>query len=162
MNGRHSRKDTYMTTIAHHRQAFTKLALVVMTAVAAATGLPAAAHADESYYFQSPSGNVGCSLNPGGASCEIKDYTWFIPPPPDYFVGGRGNVFILTRGNAPVPGVWHSDHQFPDGSPTLDYGQSRTAGTITCKSASESAGMTCTDSSTGHFFRVSRESYQVG
>jgi hypothetical protein len=151
-----------MTTMAYHRQALTitKLALVAMTAVAAATGLSTAAHADESYDFQSPSGNVGCSLNPGGASCEIKDYTWFIPPPPDYSVGGRGNIFILARGSAPVAGVWHSDHQFPDGSPTLDFGQSRTAGTITCDS--ESAGMTCTDSSTGHFFRVSRESYQVG
>ncbi|AKK30316.1 hypothetical protein AB431_07505 [Mycobacterium sp. EPa45] len=126
----------------------------------AAAVLPAAAHADESYTFESPSGNVGCSLNPGGATCEIKSYTWFIPPPPDYFVGGRGNVFLLTRGAEPVAGIWHSDHQFPDGSPTLDYGQSRTAGTITC--TSENTGITCADSGTGHFFRVSRETYQVG
>jgi len=26
----------------------------------------------------------------------------------------------------------------------------------------EPTGMTCTDSGTGHFFRVSRESYQLG
>ncbi|ORV46226.1 hypothetical protein [Mycobacterium conspicuum] len=151
-----------MGTLAYHRQALTimKLTLVALTAVAAATGLSTAAHADERYDFQSPSGNVGCSLNPGGASCEIKDYTWFIPPPPDYTMGGRGNVFLLARGSAPVAGLWHSDHQFPDGAPTLDVGQSRTAGAITC--VSESAAMTCTDSSTGHFFRVSRESYQVG
>jgi hypothetical protein len=151
-----------MTTKSDHRHAMTitKLALVALSAAAAAIGLPAAAHADESYDFRSPSGNVGCSLKPSGASCEVKDYTWFIPPPRDYSVGGRGNIFLLTRGSAPVAGIWHSDHQFPDGTPTLDYGQSRTAGTITCDS--ESAGMTCTDSSTGHFFRVSREAYQVG
>ena len=142
----------------------TNLALIATATVAAAIAIPATAQADPDYpngqSFQSPSGNVGCSLSPDRASCEIKNYTWFIPPPPDYFVGGRGNIFILARGSAPVAGVWHSDHQFPDGSPTLDYGQSRTAGTITCDS--ESAGVTCTDSSTGHFFRVSRESYQVG
>ncbi len=31
---------------------------------------------------------------------------------------------------------------------------------ITCDS--EPSGMTCTDSGTGHFFRVSRDSYQLG
>jgi len=31
---------------------------------------------------------------------------------------------------------------------------------MTCDS--EPSGMTCTDSSTGHFFRISRESYQLG
>ena len=33
-------------------------------------------------------------------------------------------------------------------------------GTMTCDS--ETSGVTCTDTSTGHFFRVSRESYQLG
>jgi hypothetical protein len=47
------------------------------------------------------------------------------------------------------PGLW-----------TLGYGQSLSAGAITCDS--EPTGMTCTDRSTGHFFRVSRESYQLG
>jgi uncharacterized protein DUF6636 len=151
-----------MTTILYRQRAMTtaKLALIVSATVAATIGFAGTARSDDSYDFQSPSGNIGCSLHTGGVSCEVVDYTWFIPRPPDYQMGGRGNVFVLERGSAPVAGVWHSDHQFPDGSPTLDYGQSRTAGTITCDS--ENAGMTCTDSSTGHFFRVSRESYQVG
>jgi hypothetical protein len=42
----------------------------------------------------------------------------------------------------------------------LNYGQTRSAGAITCDS--ERPGMTCTDSGTGHFFRLSRESYQLG
>jgi hypothetical protein len=33
-------------------------------------------------------------------------------------------------------------------------------GAITCDS--EPSGVTCTNSSTGHFFRVSRESYELG
>jgi hypothetical protein len=44
--------------------------------------------------------------------------------------------------------------------PTLDYGQMRSVGAITC--ASEPSGVKCTDSSTGHFFRLSRESYELG
>jgi hypothetical protein len=43
---------------------------------------------------------------------------------------------------------------------TLDYGQTRSVGVMIC--ASEASGVTCTDTSTGHFFRVSRDSYQLG
>jgi hypothetical protein len=42
--------------------------------------------------------------------------------------------------------------------PTLDYGQSRSFGTLTF--GSEASGMTCTND-TRHFFRVSSESYQL-
>jgi hypothetical protein len=45
-------------------------------------------------------------------------------------------------------------------APTLNYGQTHTVGAITCDS--EPAGVTCTDSSTRHFFFDSRESYQLG
>jgi hypothetical protein len=137
-----------------------ELALITTAAVAATIGPVAIAHADDIYAFQSPTGNVGCRMETGGVICEIKDYTWLVPRPPDYNMGGKGNRFILDRGRAPVGGEWHSDHEFPDGSPTLDYGQTRTLGTITCDS--EISGMTCADASTGHFFRVSRESYQLG
>ena len=47
-----------------------------------------------------------------------------------------------------------------EGQPTLAYGQTQSAGSITCDS--EPSGATCTDASTGHFFWVSHDSYQVG
>ena len=43
---------------------------------------------------------------------------------------------------------------------TLDYGQTLSRGPITC--GSEASGVTCTDTATGHFFRVSREDYELG
>jgi hypothetical protein len=43
---------------------------------------------------------------------------------------------------------------------TLGYGQAQTVGAITC--ASEPSAMTCADGSTGHYFRISREAYEVG
>ena len=151
-----------MTRISRRQRAMTitKLAVIAAATVAATIGLAGTAHAEDSYTFQSPSGNIGCTMTAKGASCEIQNYTWFIPRPPDYQLGGRGNVFLLDQGGAPIAGIWHSDHQFPDGAPTLDYGQRRVVGTITCDS--EPSGVTCSDGSTGHFFRVSRDSYQVG
>jgi hypothetical protein len=44
--------------------------------------------------------------------------------------------------------------------PTLEFGHTQSAGPITCDS--EPTGMTCTDTSSGHFFRVSRESDELG
>jgi hypothetical protein len=43
---------------------------------------------------------------------------------------------------------------------TLGYGQTVFAGTITCDS--EPTGVKCTDTSTGHYFRLARESYELG
>lgn len=41
-----------------------------------------------------------------------------------------------------------------------DYGQTYSHGSITCDS--ELSGVTCADTATGHFFRVSRENYERG
>jgi hypothetical protein len=45
-------------------------------------------------------------------------------------------------------------------SDPVNYDQPLSAGVITC--SSEQAAVKCTDASTGHFFRVSRESYELG
>jgi Family of unknown function (DUF6636) len=77
------------------------LALVVST-VAAAIALPATARAD-SQYFQSPSGNIYCVLDGGGVACDVHDYTYQPPPPPEC---GKhlpwGNRFSLTAGEPAV------------------------------------------------------------
>jgi hypothetical protein len=51
-------------------------------------------------------------------------------------------------------------NQLPLPSPTLGYGQTGSLGVITC--TSEPFGITCTNTATGHFFRLSNESYDVG
>jgi hypothetical protein len=102
----------------------------------------------------------------GGAGfvvCEVRDFTYVVPPKE---ITGcqdqrwpRGNVVEIVTGSGTD---WTCPGTEFDGGPgqTLDYGQTRSFGAITCDS--EPAGMTCTDTSTGHFFRVSRDSYQVG
>jgi hypothetical protein len=137
----------------------TKLALLGTATVAATIVFPATSHAD-SNDFQSPSGNIFCMLGADGAACDINDYTYQPPPPPEC---GKhlpwGSRFTLTSGK---PGAieCHGDTLRVAGEPTLGYGQTASAGTITCDS--ELSGMTCTDASTGHYFRVSRDSFNLG
>ena len=117
-----------------------------------------------SYSFQSPGGNIACTLGPSAnpgltvAACDIGDHTYTAPPRPADCQLGWGDRFSLLQGNAAMMDC-HGDTLRVPGLSTLDYGQTRSSGPITCDS--ESVGMTCTDSSSGHFFRVSSGSYQL-
>ncbi|MCV7195922.1 DUF6636 domain-containing protein [Mycobacterium angelicum] len=135
------------------------LALVGAATVAAAVAFPPSAHADPQN-FQSPSGNIYCTLDSMGAACDISEYNYQPPPPPEC---GKhlawGSRFTLSAGAAGAIAC-HGDTLRIPGEPTLNYGQTASAGTITC--VSEMSGMKCTDSSSGHFFRVSKDAYQLG
>jgi hypothetical protein len=143
----------------------TVVAAVSMAAATATIGFAAPVHADESYYeFLSPSANIACSVGTGsdgksGAGCDIRDHTSTPPPRPLDCHQGWGDRVSLEGGSAPVLHC-HGDTEVFPGKPTLPYGQTRSAGPITCDS--EPTGVTCTDTSTGHFFRLSRDSYQLG
>jgi hypothetical protein len=141
-----------------------KLTLITTATVAATIAVPATAHAVPDGSFQSPSGNVYCVMgvnNTGAnvAACQVHRYSYAAPPRGDCQLGGWGSQIRLEQGTQP-------DFECVGGAlaappiPTLDYGQTRSVGAITCDS--EPAGIACTDSSTGHFFRISRESYQLG
>jgi hypothetical protein len=146
----------------------TKLALIATATAAAAVAIPTTAYADITRHeFQSPSGDTVCEMSAGsdgtgGVFCDIGTYG---PPPysPDC-PQGWGVRFGLDEGSPPVLRC-QEDTIIPGSIPrnrglgTLAHGLTASAGTITCDS--EPVGMTCTDSSTGHFFRVSWESYQL-
>jgi hypothetical protein len=120
------------------------------------------AQGDTYYQFQSPSGNIECAMgslgNKAFASCEITDHMWQAPPRPDRCEGTWGDRFALDQG-VPASLVCSSDTLRSNGLPTLSYGSTWPVNPITCDS--EPTGMTCTDASTGHYFRVSRESYEL-
>jgi hypothetical protein len=112
--------------------------------------------------FRSPSGNINCSLStPGGrieARCEVVEHSWAPPPREPECHLNWGDRFELTQDGGAIFGCY--GQQMPPVQETLAYGQSRSFGALTCDS--EFTGMTCTDSSTGHYFRVSRESWELG
>jgi hypothetical protein len=154
---------------------FTALALIATAAAAATLGLAAPAHAYSTFFqFLAPSGNIGCDMEDDHVGavrvvCKIHDHTWAALPS-EYCqqasvpgaTGGPGSDLQLGQGQPPCVGP-HTIQIFlsgPYAPATLDYGQTRSIGTITCES--EPSGVTCTDSSTGHFFRVSRDSYELG
>jgi len=155
----------------------TRIALTATATAAAAIALPATAHAEPAslHQFLLPSGNIACQMDGRGdgtgyAVCKIKDHTWVAPPSGycqrGYVPGAIGETggadLQLSQGDEPCLGFVMNQIFFsgPLAPPTLDYGQTHTVGTITCES--EPSGVTCTDSITGHFFRASRESYQLG
>jgi hypothetical protein len=151
--------ETDMTTLSR-----TKLALTATAAAAAAIALPATANAGVPPSFQTPSGNIMCWIADDAAACSIVDYTYGDRQrPSDCGPDEWPNHFWLFEGK-PVsvdcsdtpPGTYHGLRT----DRTLDYGQSKSVGVMTC--ASELSGVTCTDTSTGHFFRVSRDSYELG
>jgi hypothetical protein len=147
-----------------------KLALIATATVVATIGLATPAYAAGlDYSFHSPTGNIRCEMYTGDDGnnsqvvCVEDDHTWVAPPRPlacqanDHW----GNALILDTPDG--AGVVCYQGTPPDPAltaPTLNYGQKHSLGTITCDS--EPAGVTCTDSNTGHFFFDSRESYQLG
>jgi hypothetical protein len=149
-----------MTTISTK---ITKLALTATATAAAAVALAATAHAGVPPSFQTPSGNILCWIADNAATCRIIDYTYTAPPAEACSSPGWPNEFWLDEGNpvdlkcSPEPPGTYSGLRAHS---TFDYGQTRSIGVMTC--ASEASGVTCTDTSTGHFFRVSRDSYQLG
>jgi hypothetical protein len=112
--------------------------------------------------FRSPSGNINCMMFTSGgdigARCEVVEHTWVAPPrSPDCHLNWGDRVHLTQGGDA---GFNCYGQEFPPVNETLAYGQTRTLGTLTCDS--EYSGMTCTDASTDHYFRVSRDNYELG
>ncbi len=153
-----------MTRVARAERTFTMLALMAAATAVPAIGLAATAHAEPDYQqFTSPSGNVKCELTVSYmgdpyANCVVRDSAYAVPADKCDFSGSVNPQFGLSQGGTPsLSCVVASDHT---GAPTLDFGQTRSVGTVTCDS--EPAGMTCTDTGTGRFFRISPDSYDLG
>jgi hypothetical protein len=108
--------------------------------------------------FRSPSGNISCAMFASDVRCDVAEHNWTPPPPSPACHLDWGSRFKLEQGGASVFDCYAQELPAPE--QILGYGQSRSFGSITCDS--ESTGMTCTDGSTGHYFRISRENYEIG
>ena len=111
--------------------------------------------------FQSPSGNIGCSLGEfngkGTVVCEIGEHDY--PPPPNSPPGCQADYryrFILNQGYPPNADC--TPYPIITGAmPTLDYGHQQSVDGITCDS--EPSGVTCRDATSGNYFHIERERY---
>jgi hypothetical protein len=144
------------------RQTKATVAVSLTLAAMALSPFAAIARAEPYYAFQSPSANVYCGLGQSDATtfavCEIRDHTWAAPPRPTPCMGGWGDRISMHQGGAPQMSC-HTDTVKDPGSPVLQYGQTRSLNGLQCDS--EISGMTCTDNSSGHYFRLSRDNYEL-
>jgi hypothetical protein len=114
---------------------------------------------------QARSGNIASYLGPaerggtnGEIGCDIGEYEYAAPPRPATCSLGWGDRFVLTQGTRPEFAC-HGDTLRTSGRQTLEDGETAFSGAIRCQI--EVAAITCTDTTTGHFFRVSRQSYEL-
>jgi hypothetical protein len=115
----------------------------------------------QSYQFQNSAGNVSCDLGGGSAACEISNRAYTPPtaPPPCAQHSAWGDRVSLTQGGT-VQIDCHNDTLHVPGAQVLANGQTLSSGNLSC--TADTASMRCTDSSTGHYFVLSPNSFQEG
>jgi hypothetical protein len=123
---------------------------------------PVAQEVTASGPFQSPSGNIRCTMftySTGGNAvrCEVADHDW-VATQPSGCQQNWGDRVGMEQGSAAVFGCY--GQEMPAPTHTLEHGQVQTLGTISCDS--EPVGITCTDNDFWHYFFVSRETVQLG
>ena len=136
---------------------------------AATIGLAPSSHASPfSAQFQSPSGDISCNLvnvpptdklgfPKNFVQCDIVNPSWVPPRPSPQGRADATAAVVLMRGQLPTVG--YSPGTLAASDP-VNYDQPLSGGAIAC--SPEQSAVICTDTSTGHFFRVSHESYELG
>lgn len=109
--------------------------------------------------FSSPSGNIGCYIDPTNVRCDIAERTWSPPAKPASCpdVVGWGQGLQLDVG-MPAGFVCAGDTALTSGNP-LAYGDKIVSGSIECTSSS--GGISCWDFVYGGSFDISREGYNI-
>jgi hypothetical protein len=110
--------------------------------------------------FASPTRNIGCTISPIAANCEIAHYM-YATPTLEGCSGSVGNEIEVTAESA----HWVCRTGSPPPSPSadvanLDWGDSISEHGFTC--TSENDGVTCTHDETGHTFSLARRVVSLG
>ena len=109
--------------------------------------------------FSSPSGNIGCYIDPTNVRCDIDERTWSPPAKPascpDVVGWGQGLQLDVGR---PAGFVCAGDTALTSGSP-LAYGDKIVSGSIECTSSP--GGISCWDFVHGGSFDISREGFNI-
>jgi hypothetical protein len=110
-------------------------------------------------HFRTPSGNIGCVLDEGGARCDIRKRDWKPLPRPASCPSETGygqGLQVAHSGQASF--VCAGDTALEPGLASLAYGTAARVGGSECISRDD--GVTCVNQA-GHGFFISVQSYQV-
>jgi len=109
--------------------------------------------------FRTPSGNIGCAMDEGGARCDIRKRDWKpLPRPAECTkeVGYGQGLEVPAGGEAGF--VCAGDTALDPSASSLAYGTASRVGGSECISRPD--GVTCVNRA-GHGFFISIQSYQV-
>jgi hypothetical protein len=109
-------------------------------------------------FFTTPTRNISCLLDGESARCEIASHTWTAPAKPADCQLDYGNSLSVPATGAAAFGCVGDTVQDPSAQ-VLAYGATLDAGSVRCLSAE--VGVTCTQTSGGHGFTVSRGAYRL-
>ncbi|WP_206428541.1 hypothetical protein [Mycolicibacterium stellerae] len=109
--------------------------------------------------FSSPSGNIGCYIDPDSVRCDIRERDWAPPPKPASCpeMTGWGQGLQLDAGKS-ADYVCAGDTALTTGNP-LAYGDKIVSGSIECTSTPD--GITCWDFVYGGEFSISRQAIHL-
>ncbi len=107
--------------------------------------------------FTSPSGNIGCYIDPDYVRCDIRERDWSPPLRPASCPVDWGQGIYLEAGT-PADFVCAGDTALSSGNP-LAYGDKIVAGSIECSSTPD--GITCWDFVYGGEFSIARQAYHL-
>jgi len=135
---------------------------VTVTVDAPVPATPVAQEVTASGPFQSPSGNIQCTMyistnGQSTALCAAVQHDWVATQPENCHLAW-GDRVDLEAGSAARFGCY--GQEMPPPTHTLEYGQIQTLGSISCDS--ETVGIMCIDNNTGHYFSVSRQTVNLG
>ena len=135
---------------------------VTVTVDAPAPATPAGYEVAASGPFQSPSGNIQCTIYIGtdglsNANCAVAKHDWVATQPANCHLDW-GKRVDLEAGSPAKFGCY--GQEMPAPTHTLEYGQIQRVGSISC--SSETVGIMCIDNDSGHYFFISRETVDLG
>ena len=135
---------------------------VTVTVDAPAPATPVGYEVAASGPFQSPSGNIQCTMYVGtdgstNANCAAANHDW-VATQPTNCQAAWGDRVDLEAGAPARFGCY--GQEMPAPTHTLEYGQIQKLGSISC--ASETVGIMCIDNNTGHYFFISRQTVNLG
>ena len=136
------------------------LVVCVSTSAAALGAVASSAAVKHGVGFRTPTHNIACDLRYGQARCDIRHRTYTLPARPKacpHIVDFGQGLFVGKSGKGRI--VCAGDTVYDPSLPVLAYGSTDRYGAFSC--ASNTDGVTCTNTRTGHGFFLSIQSYRL-
>ncbi len=105
----------------------------------------------EGFFFQTPSGNIGCAMQETSVRCDISKRDWSPPPEPEDCALDWGHAIELHRSGSTF--LCAGDTVISRDHPVLPYGEGAAVGGFLCESQAQK--LICVNARSEHGFWLS-------